>query len=134
MKQLLSLEQAMQLVLSIGALYYQPIHIAWWLWLPLFLSPDISMIGYLVNPPVGAWAYNLAHHKAMAGVGIAAGLVFHLPVVLFIGLLLWAHSSFDRMLGYVLKYEDSFQHTHLGLIGKNNGKAQTPQHIPTTPQ
>ncbi len=32
--------------------------------------------------------------------------------------LLFAHSSFDRMLGYGLKYNDSFNHTSLGWTGK----------------
>jgi hypothetical protein len=119
MKQLLSLEQLMQLALCIAALYYQPIHIAWWLWLPVFLSPDLSMVGYLVNPAIGGFLYNFAHHNAVAGICIAAGFICYLPVLLFIGLVLWAHSSFDRMMGYGLKYLDSFQHTHLGRIGKN---------------
>lgn len=118
MKNSLRIEQAMQLGLCIAALYYQPIHIAWWLWLPLFLSPDISMVGYLINTRAGAVCYNLAHHKGVAGVVIICGFVFQLPVLLFAGLVQWAHSSFDRMMGYGLKYADSFQHTHLGAIGK----------------
>ncbi|MCW3122756.1 MAG: hypothetical protein JWQ38_2248 [Flavipsychrobacter sp.] len=118
MKQLLKAEQLMQLALCIAALYYQPIHIAWWLWVPLFLSPDLGMVGYLVNAKVGAILYNAVHHKGVAGGLIIAGFVCHLPVILFIGLLLWAHSSFDRIMGYGLKYNDSFQHTHLGMIGK----------------
>jgi hypothetical protein len=28
------------------------------------------------------------------------------------------HSSADRILGYGLKYSDSFHHTHLGWIGR----------------
>ena len=108
----------MQLALAIIALYYQPIRIAWWLWLPLLFSPDISMLGYLMNSKVGAVLYNIAHHKAVAGVLIIAGFMIELPVMLFIGLLFWAHSSFDRVMGYGLKYSDSFQHTHLGMIGK----------------
>jgi hypothetical protein len=35
-----------------------------------------------------------------------------------IGVILLGHSSLDRALGYGLKYEDSFQNTHLGRIGK----------------
>jgi hypothetical protein len=31
---------------------------------------------------------------------------------------LLGHSSFDRVLGYGLKYDDDFKHTHLGWIGK----------------
>ncbi len=118
MKQTLAAEQLMQLTLCIIAFQYQTIHIAWWAWVPLFLSPDLSMFGYLVNTKTGAVLYNLAHHKGVAGIFIICGLVAHLPVVLFTGILLWAHSSFDRIMGYGLKYSDSFQHTHLGVIGK----------------
>ncbi len=118
MKNLLKSEQAMQLALAILALYYQPIHIAWYLWPFLFLSPDLGMLGYLINTQMGAFLYNLFHHKGFAGLLIIAGIIIHLPVVLFIGLLLWAHSSFDRIAGYGLKYPDSFNHTHLGLVGK----------------
>ena len=34
------------------------------------------------------------------------------------GIILLAHSAFDRMLGYGLKYSDSFKNSHLGKIGK----------------
>ena len=114
---LLKAEQAAQLAITILALYYQPIHFAWWLWPFLFLSPDISMLGYLVSSRVGAALYNLFHHKLVAGLLIIAGFLYTYPVILFIGLLLWAHSSFDRIMGYGLKYNDSFSHTHLGMIG-----------------
>ena len=118
MKHILQAEQAMQLALCIIAFNYQSVHIAWWLWPFLFLSPDISMLGYLINTQVGAFTYNLFHHKAVAGALIIAGFFMHMPVVLFIGLLLYAHSAFDRLMGYGLKYGDSFGHTHLGMVGK----------------
>ena len=35
------------------------------------------------------------------------------------GLVWLAHIGMDRLLGYGLKYDDHFQHTHLGLIGKH---------------
>jgi Domain of unknown function (DUF4260) len=87
----------------------------WALWL---LSPDIGMIGYTMGPRVGAVTYNLLHHKAIAVVVGVAGWYFGNDVVLLAALILYAHSSMDRALGYGLKYSDSFQHTHLGLIGK----------------
>ena len=118
MNNLLKAEQAAQLMLAIIALYYQPLHFAWWLWPVLFLSPDISMLGYLAGSKSGAFFYNLFHHKAVAGILIAVGYMGHLQVWLFIGILLWAHSAFDRLMGYGLKYNDSFNHTHLGAIGK----------------
>jgi hypothetical protein len=34
----------------------------------------------------------------------------------FTGTLLFTHASFDRILGYGLKYFDSFKHTHLGWM------------------
>jgi hypothetical protein len=40
------------------------------------------------------------------------------------GIILFTHISFDRVLGYGLKYSDSFHNTHMGIIGKkqyNNG-------------
>jgi len=50
---------------------------------------------------------------------IIIGFMYHMPIVLFVGMLLWAHSAFDRVMGYGLKYADSFDHTHLGMIGKS---------------
>lgn len=32
-------------------------------------------------------------------------------------MIMFAHSSLDRCVGYGLKYGDGFQHTHLGRIG-----------------
>ena len=118
MNNILKSEQLIQFVLAVLALYYQPISLAWWLWILLFLAPDISMVGYLVNTRIGALFYNIAHHKAVAGLFICVGIGIHAPWILLAGLLLWAHSSFDRVMGYGLKYADSFQHTHLGFIGK----------------
>ncbi|MEI8280263.1 MAG: DUF4260 domain-containing protein [Bacteroidota bacterium] len=119
MKKLLQGEQVMQLILAIVALNYQTLHFCWWQWVLLFFSPDISMLGYLINTKVGAVCYNIAHHKAIAGVFIIIGFMYHMPIVLFVGMLLWAHSAFDRVMGYGLKYADSFDHTHLGMIGKS---------------
>ena len=49
---------------------------------------------------------------------MAAGFAMHIDVLTSIGLLLVAHSSFDRMLGYGLKFPDDFKHTSLGWAGK----------------
>ncbi|TFB32087.1 DUF4260 family protein [Pedobacter alluvionis] len=89
-----------------------------WLWVLLFFAPDLSMIGYLVNTRVGAFTYNLFHHRAVAIVLLAAGFAMHIDVLTSVGLLLVAHSSFDRMLGYGLKFPDDFKHTSLGWTGK----------------
>jgi hypothetical protein len=123
MKSLIQLEE---LLLTIAALYFLSQHglgiSAWW-WALLFFSPDISMLGYLLGPKAGAVSYNLFHHKGLA-LGLAlAGYFLHQEVLLTVGTLLFAHSSFDRMMGYGLKYFSSFQDTHLGPIGSK--KAST---------
>ena len=114
MKHLLQAEELAQTALGIAALYYQPIHISWWLWVPLFLSPDISMLGYIINKKTGAFIYNLFHHKAVAIVIAAMGFFTNSHIEMLVGILLFTHSSFDRIMGYGLKYEDDFKHTHLG--------------------
>jgi hypothetical protein len=34
-----------------------------------------------------------------------------------IGVIMFSHAAFDRLLGYGLKYEEGFKFTHLGAIG-----------------
>lgn len=118
MKYLLKAEAAAQFALVILLLSRLPVHFSWWAWILLFLSPDISMAGYLLNTRVGAYMYNLFHHQLVAialwVAGVATGMVW----IQLAGLLLWGHSNFDRMLGYGLKYNDAFEHTHLGMVGK----------------
>lgn len=84
----------------------------------LFFAPDLSMLGYLANPRLGAWTYNLIHHKGLAIMLYAFGYPLITPWLMFTETLLLAHSSLDRVLGYGLKHEDAFQNTHLGRIGR----------------
>ncbi|SFA58339.1 protein of unknown function [Pedobacter suwonensis] len=77
------------------------------------------MLGYLAGSKVGAWCYNLFHHKTIAILTFLVGFYYKVPALQLSGIILFAHSSMDRALGYGLKYSDAFNHTHLGLIGKN---------------
>jgi len=86
--------------------------------LVLLLAPDLGMLGYLAGPRVGAISYNLAHHKGLAVLLFVVGGSLQIPLLQLAGLVILGHSSLDRMLGYGLKYSDSFQHTHLGMIGR----------------
>ena len=90
----------------------------WWAFLLLLLLPDVSAVGYLRGPRVGAIVYNVAHDLAtgvaVAGLGLAVGSV---PLSAA-GAILVAHSGMDRLAGYGLKLPDSFQSTHLGRIGR----------------
>ena len=117
MKNLIRLEEACMLLLSIYL--FSQLRIAWW-WFPvLLLSPDISMIGYLLGNKYGAVCYNIFHHKGLAILVYIAGLYFQNENLELAGLILFGHSSLDRMMGYGLKYSEGFKFTHLGVIGKN---------------
>ena len=116
MKNLLKLEELFMFALTI--FLFSKLDFAWW-WYPILLfAPDLSMFGYLFSPQVGAVTYNFIHHKALGvGVFVIGTMLANQPLQLA-GLILFGHSSLDRALGYGLKHSDSFQHTHLGMIGK----------------
>lgn len=92
----------------------------WWAFPLLLLVPDVSAIGYLRGPRVGAIVYNLVHGLAtgvaVTGLGLAIGSV---PLAAA-GAILVAHSGMDRAAGYGLKLPDAFKHTHLGWIGRGH--------------
>ena len=116
MKNLLKLEELSLLGLSL--FLFSGLDYGWGWYALLFLTPDLSMVGYLANPRFGSWTYNLIHHKGLAVALYILGYLFSTPWLMFAGTLLLGHSSFDRVFGYGLKYPDSFQNTHLGRIGR----------------
>jgi Domain of unknown function (DUF4260) len=116
MKLLLTLEEVAQFVLSF--VLYVFVGDTWWHFFAWLLAPDISMLGYLAGPKIGAWTYNFFHHKALAISLFIFGLYTDLEWVGLAGLVLLGHSAMDRVFGYGLKHLDSFSHTHLGWIGK----------------
>jgi hypothetical protein len=111
---LLRLEGLAMLVGAVAA--YVALGERFWLFAALFLVPDLSLLGYLRGPRVGAIVYNAGHSLigplVLASVGVVAGLPIVLP-----GALVWvAHIGFDRALGYGLKYGTAFADTHLGRL------------------
>ena len=54
MKNIIKLEEAGILIISIFLLYKLNLHLSWWLYIILFFSPDVGMAGYLINTKVGA--------------------------------------------------------------------------------
>lgn len=116
MKNLLKLEEL--LMVAFALFLFSELNASWGLFALLFFAPDLSMLGYLANPRLGAWTYNLIHHKGLGASLYVLGALLPVPWMIFAGLLLFAHSSFDRMFGYGLKHEDAFQNTHLGRIGQ----------------
>jgi len=90
----------------------------WLLIVPLMLLPDVSAVGYLANPRVGAVTYNLAHSWVPGVLILGLGSWLVSPAVQIAAAILIAHVGMDRALGYGLKLPGSFQDTHLGRIGR----------------
>lgn len=116
MKKIIQIEELALTAASIYLIYTLNIGLSWWIYLLLFFSPDVSMMGYLVNEKVGAVSYNLFHHRGIAVLIAALGLYTTNNYLVFAGLLLLAHASFDRIFGFGLKYFTGFKHTHLGVM------------------
>ncbi len=91
---------------------------AWWWFALLLLVPDLSMVGYLANPKVGAVTYNVAHTLILPGFILGWYLLGGPLAALALGSIWLAHIGFDRLLGYGLKHADAFTSTHLGEIGR----------------
>lgn len=116
MKFVIQLEEVAMLAISIYALYF--LNADWWIYLLLLFGPDISMLGYLAGNKAGAVSYNLFHHKAIAIAIFLIGFICQAYWLELTGVILFGHSSLDRMLGYGLKYFQGFSFTHLGRIGR----------------
>jgi hypothetical protein len=108
---LLHLEGAAVLAVSVSAYHWS--HGSWLLFVLLFLVPDLSMLGYVVNVRLGSLTYNTVHTYvgplALAAYGFGLG---H-QMILRLSFIWIAHIGFDRMLGYGLKYPTRFKDTHL---------------------
>ena len=96
-------------MLVVATLGYHQLGAGWGWFAALFLAPDLSFLGYLAGPRIGAAAYNAAH--GLVGPALLAAFAPWLALI-------WvAHVGFDRALGYGLKYEAGFGTTHLGTLG-----------------
>jgi uncharacterized protein DUF4260 len=90
----------------------------WWLIPALFLVPDLSALGYLAGPKVGAWCYNLVHSTPLSLALLAAGAWWDVTALTVAGAVGLFHLGVDRVLKYGLKYDHGFGLTHLGANGK----------------
>ena len=92
---------------------------SWWLFAALILAPDLSMLGYLAGPRIGAIVYNFVHSWALVVVWfLAAWYLLGDNLSLSLPIILGAHIGFDRALGFGLKLPTDFRDTHLGRIGR----------------
>lgn len=103
-------------MLAGSVLLYWANGVSWWLFALLLLAPDVSMVGYLAGPRVGAALYNAFHSYPLpAALGIF-GLLAGAPLAVSVALVWFAHIGMDRLVGYGLKYPTGFKDTHLQRV------------------
>ena len=116
MKNVIRMEE---IFFAILALYlFTLLDYAWWWFALLFFVPDLSFIAYSAGPKVGGIVYDLLHHRGLLIGVYILGAALGIQVLQLLSLVFVAHSSVDRAFGYGLKYLDSPNHTHLGMVGK----------------
>ena len=104
-------------VAAAGLLAHATTGAPWWLVPALFLVPDLAMLGYLAGDRVGAWTYDLAHTAPLPVALLAAGLAWDVTSLTVAGAAGLFHLGVDRALGYGVKHDSGFGHTHLGITG-----------------
>ena len=101
--------------------FYSYFEGSWTMFALLLLVPDLSFIGYLAGPRVGAAAYNTAHAAVLPMLLGIIGMVVPSALAMHLALIWLTHIGIDRVLGYGLKYDAGFAFTHLGRIGRTTG-------------
>jgi hypothetical protein len=119
---ILRLEGVLLLVGLIAAYWF--IRANWVLFIVLLLLPDLAMLGYLRDTRIGAWCYNAVH--TLVGPMVLGGLSVRFHNLVPLAIIWAAHIAMDRALGYGLKYQDSFGHTHLGNLQRRASSTSRP--------
>ena len=104
-----------------GCYLFSLLPYSWWWFVLLLLTPDIGMLGYLINDRIGAVSYNILHHRGLAIVLYLLGLYLASPLLELTGGILFSHAAMDRAMGFGLKYSSGFKHTHLDDLEKRHG-------------
>src|ERR1043166_7334042 len=86
MKNLHRLEEF--LLFALALFLFSKLDYGWGWYALLFFAPDLSMVGYVINPRVGSWTYNLIHHKGLAVVLYVLGNLLSIPWLMFAGTIL----------------------------------------------
>jgi hypothetical protein len=102
--------------LLMACIYYHHSDGSWGIFAALFLTPDLSMLGYVFGNSIGASTYD-AFHTYTAPFLLWAALYLADKASLSWICAIWiAHIGFDRLLGYGLKYSSGFKDTHLDRV------------------
>ncbi len=105
------------LAVFLGAIAaYYSLSGTWWLFALLLFTPDVAMLGYLVDKKVGAMSYNFIHWYVLPAIVFALGMVTSSELIMQIAVIWFAHIGMDRAIGYGLKYPSDFKDTHLQRV------------------
>lgn len=110
-KRILQIESALFFLISLYLFSLR--EQSWLIFILLLFTPDISMIGYLKNKKIGTIVYNLIHNYVLAIVLVILGNFTPHDWMVTLGIILFAHVSLDRALGFGLKYKSDFKDTHI---------------------
>ncbi len=111
---LLRVEALVALMVVVGL--YAWLDGSWLMFAALSLAPDLALVGYLAGQRSGAITYDLAHTCSFPLALLGAGLLVDHSTVVSVALIWLAHITFDRVVGYGLKYPTSFKETHLARV------------------
>jgi hypothetical protein len=103
-------------VLTAALVLYFDAGYGWLLLVLLILAPDLSMLGYLGGPRLGAACYDAVHTTVVPIALAVVGVLAEADTALQIALVWLAHIGADRLLGYGLKYPTGFKDTHLQRV------------------
>lgn len=98
------------------AVYFRWLNGPLWMLVLLALAPDLSMVGYLAGPRVGAIVYNVIHNYLPPLVVASVGWWFGFDLVLLAAVVWIGHIGADRAAGYGLKLPTGFGDTHLASV------------------
>lgn len=113
-RRLLHVEGLAALVAAL-ALYFDAGY-GWLLLVVLFLAPDLSLLGFLGGPALGAAIYDVVHTYALpVGLGVV-GVLAGAELATQLALIWAAHIGMDRAVGYGLKYPAGFKDSHLQRV------------------
>ena len=87
-------------ILIAGAYFYNSLGFAWWIFLLLFLWPDLFMVGFLLNAKIGAMLYNLVHTETLALALTLFSFSTHRAQAMAFSIIWLAHIGFDRAIGF----------------------------------
>lgn len=112
-KLILHLESMSFFILS--TFIYYSLNFSWKHYFLFFLTPDISIAGYLINKQIGSYIYNTFHTYIFPILLLLIGFNEN-EIFLKFGLIWIAHIAIDRFFGFGLKYKNDFKSTHLNKL------------------